>query len=519
MKFPGFESMFTNAGEVATYPSYDKDLKPIGVGKKTTRFSIKSHPDERFLVAGKMINYWNPFDQIFRLLSNLLGYTVEIKTSKGEAILLNINSLASRLHVDKKEIKDAAASGVFEQFLYDIAKPERIEQISKQVIQKIYSDVMELFDVINNQLVYKNDGVQTGLTPKDLLDGIEEAFASKRKSVDQQKKSFKFWRNEKGQPTYLVKKLGGGSYSKVYVIFDFVNGTAGAFKDALRKGKVLARSRIDVINEYTLLNLIHEKGRAWGIQAKPQKCGPVTVQTKKGPESPIKERFGYIGLKYDGDYFDDIVGTDKNPKNPKLVSAEDRLLEFHQLLSGLKRLTDLNILHGDIKPENIFIKQTGSIKYVHIADLGGACHVDKDGPLVNLIAGGGKRAASPNYLMYSDLEECLALAKDGNRKGVIEVEKKRDVFSMGTVFHTALTGSLPYDTDKYGFPISTTYTPIDRPDVPTELKSLIQSMTATNINDRPSAAAAFATLEEIIKKSYPAVYNKIQNEMAKDFIV
>lgn len=510
-----FSSRFEYLGQSIAHPSFDKKNQEIKIGKKKNRFRVlTAMSDPKFNIAGKIINSWNLADQLYRLLSKWLGYTIELRTEKNQIVLLNINSIVSRLHVDRQKITQAVKGKKTEEFLMQISSEERIKKVFTKIndvqINQKYDHLMPFFSIEEDQLVYKDSGIATGFTSQELKEGIREAYELGWKPKEDQKKSFKFWKNEKGLPTYLVKKLGGGTYGKAYLFFDLNHGVTGVLKDARRKGNddVIRDAKPAVENEYTLLTQIHQDKIAWGIQSAPSEFRTIRVLSKSGQ---IKERYGFLGLRYDCDY----DGYLKQKINEPFQS---RLIEFHQLLSGLKRLDELNLLHGDIKPENILCKKTPTFWIIHIADMGGACFIHKAHTLRYLIAG-EDRAYTTEYHSENDYQKSLALARRGNKAQLIENEKKRDGFSMGIALYKALTGKYPFPLDNKRRPILTdkegrsTYQPMNRPDVPIEFEELIQSMLTKDSMQRISAAEAFASFETFVAKEYPAIYAQIQNEM------
>ena len=188
-------------------------------------------------------------------------------------------------------------------------------------------------------------------------------------------------------------------------------------------------------------------------------------------------------------------------------TVEDRMFQFQQLFSGLKTVHDLGFLHGDIKLENIFMRK----KRMFLADFGGACHKDVEVKnLTELVAGEGSRATTEMYSNDFDQEESCERAENGDREGVIEVERKRDVFALGCVLFMALTGVNPFQQvgnprTFVGFPDKI---PIEG--IPQELKDLIVKMLDPEFSSRPDLDTAFNAFNEILHSKFEQVAQEIE---------
>jgi hypothetical protein len=321
----------------------------------------------------------------------------------------------------------------------------------------------------------------------------------------------RLWKNEEGKHAYVAKKLGQGGGSKVYLFLDIRNGRIGAFKDALRRSKKVSveQTKADVANEYDILSKIHGEEKAWGIQEKPNICEIIRVKTKYGL---AKDRYGYIGRQYSCSYFDLIMRGIQN----KDVKFDDILTDFHQMLSGLNTLASKGYLHGDIKAENIFVDETGELRRVYIADMGGACHQTKEVEnLRDLVAGGGKRPASPEYTSNDDLIKSKKLARKKNKPELIQLEKKRDVFAMGCILYSSLTGYNPFSevgnaNTFYGWPDESAMLVKGVPD---DLAFLVEDMLNADDTARPDAATVFDRFKTFLKDNHPDLLKKIEEQM------
>ena len=352
----------------------------VATGKEKTR--LKLGDDPRFHVAVKQINENSNFlDRIFASLAKRIGLYAEIRGKSNETLFVNINSVAKRLFLTKTQIQEAAN----ENKLLHLLESEVTSGITYQNIVKQQEPGQA------NQLIRKDSKNPTELTPELLMKVIREAEKIvkeaandhkepknvKKNSVrhfvevklnEKEKIQFAAKLNKKGgmKLTQIGKNLGSGAFGEAFVHIHLNQGIEEVYKQA--KTGVLGAIK-DVKNEHDLLKQIHSKGTVWGIQAKPSKL--LVILKKGGHKKGGETIYGFLGKKYDGDYSKDIQ---EKPKE----SLRHRLFEFHQLLYGLKHLAANNLLHGDLKPQNILVKkELDGTKSVHIADLGGAADASK----------------------------------------------------------------------------------------------------------------------------------------------
>lgn len=102
-----------------------------------------------------------------------------------------------------------------------------------------------------------------------------------------------------------------------------------------------------------------------------------------------------------------------------------------QLVSALRRLQRMEIVHGDLKPENIMVTADGRLKLI---DLGGA---DGAGIREHLNLGGDTPPGSKNYAA----PEYFLGDSPSHRS---------DIFSLGVIAYELLTGRYPYP-ERAGF--------------------------------------------------------------------
>lgn len=146
------------------------------------------------------------------------------------------------------------------------------------------------------------------------------------------------------------------------------------------------------------------------------------------------------------------------------------------ILSALAAAHRANLVHRDVKPENVLIGVDGTVK---VADFG----------LVRAIASANSTSGSTilGTLAYLSPEQ-IATGK---------ADAKSDVYSAGIVAFEMLTGRLPYTGDT---PLSVAYQHVNgdvpapgtvRAELPSQLDELIVLATRRDINARPADANTF----------------------------
>src|SRR5688572_8630209 len=158
------------------------------------------------------------------------------------------------------------------------------------------------------------------------------------------------------------------------------------------------------------------------------------------------------------------------------LTARQSLAYAHDMALALQAIHEVGILHRDLKPGNVMLRDDGSIALI---DFGLAKHV----ALKMEVTDKGLIFGTPHYMS----------PEQGHGR---EIDSRSDIYSLGVVLYEMLTGKKPYDSDNHmAILVHHAKAPIPKlPERLAELQPLIDTLMAKEPASRPATAAIAAAL-------------------------
>lgn len=168
-----------------------------------------------------------------------------------------------------------------------------------------------------------------------------------------------------------------------------------------------------------------------------------------------------------------------------------------QIASGLQAAHQGNVIHGDIKPDNILINKKGILK---IVDFG----------LAKVLGKSTQDSKIFGSLHYLSPEQCEGSLGDA----------KSDIYSLGITFYFMITGQLPFqENSPLAIAVSRLYSqPISPlrvvPGIPKELENITQKMMSRSVANRYQSTEELLSDIEPLLIQYPFIPEKLEPEIS-----
>jgi tetratricopeptide (TPR) repeat protein/predicted Ser/Thr protein kinase len=267
----------------------------------------------------------------------------------------------------------------------------------------------------------------------------------------------------------VIEQIGEGGMGVVYRAHHILLNRQVALK-VLPRSLDLSKSKVQ--------RFMQEAG-ALGTLTSPNIVQVFSVGEERGNHFIEME---YVG----GGSLDDRL----QPDEP--MPLENALPIMRAILDGLVAAHEKEIIHRDIKPGNILITKDGVYK---IADFGLAKSLQSDSHHTRE----GAMMGTPQHMSP---EQCRGK----------EVDKRSDVYSLGTVFYQILTGALPFESED---PLVVVLKQMNEevqsprrlaPELPLSYSNLIERMMAKDPDERFQDSAEVLAAIDDIEKGIELVY-------------
>jgi len=174
-----------------------------------------------------------------------------------------------------------------------------------------------------------------------------------------------------------------------------------------------------------------------------------------------------------------------------LLTLDEKMMLMKTVAHSLKILHGLNILHADLKPDNVLIKTTKKGTHTtKLIDFDDSFFMDDIPKSIDDIVG---------TMLYYSPEIATAMEKDDT--SILTL--KSDVYTLGLIYCQYLTGELPrYDIEKYDYPWEASLElsddlNVDDKALPVEIKEILNKMLLTNADERMDISSVHRSLKEV----------------------
>ncbi|MGA2099405.1 MAG: serine/threonine-protein kinase [Candidatus Acidiferrum sp.] len=154
----------------------------------------------------------------------------------------------------------------------------------------------------------------------------------------------------------------------------------------------------------------------------------------------------------------------------KKLKIRERLELFIKVCEGVQHAHQKAVIHRDLKPSNVLVEELDGKPAPRIIDFGIAKAISSQpGTDQTMFTQAGALVGTPGYMSP---EQC--------DPGVLDVDTRADVYSLGVILYVLLTGMLPFDTAQWKKrPLDEILRQLREEDPPSPSTKLAEGQTAT----------------------------------------
>lgn len=220
----------------------------------------------------------------------------------------------------------------------------------------------------------------------------------------------------------ITEFLGRGSYAEIYVARDTLAAPNAPHSFVVIKAlNVFLQDDLDADLEKTLVENFQNEAIALDRVRHPNIISRLGHGTARDLRGTV---FHYLVLEY-------LPGGDLAKLKQKQHFSLGQALDFlEQVCAGLAHAHEKGVIHRDIKPQNLLLKQ--DLKTVKIADFGVARLTHGDSPITRV-----------GTNMYAPPEHSPVFAETGDVYTVTKLTPAADIYSLAKSAYVLITGDSP----------------------------------------------------------------------------
>ncbi len=160
----------------------------------------------------------------------------------------------------------------------------------------------------------------------------------------------------------------------------------------------------------------------------------------------------------------------------KRLSTRERLQLFAKVCRAVQHAHQKGIIHRDLKPSNVLVAQIDSLATPKVIDFGVAKAVSQ------------KLTEQSVYTQFSQMIGTpLYMSPEQAAMGVVDIDTRSDVYSLGALLYELLTGNTPFDREsvkQFGFDELRRVIREDEPRRPSDAISTLHAQALSTVADR-----------------------------------